>query len=246
MTKKFTLAELMAADAEGSVMPSINVEGSKKAIRARMLAREYVRNGMNLHQAYKTVTGYKDARPITLKDACRGHVDDFVDELKTLVEASKVDQTAALNFLWEMIHTSILDYFDDNGQVLPIRELKKLPRIMQQIIEKVEVKSVQSEVHDEKGNTLFDDNGRPYLKTSQYVKIELPPKLIALDQLAKIMKWVGPSVVINNNNTNIGVLMTEKSAQIERLNKAYGNGNVIEGQVVGSNSGSLKPLPPKG
>jgi len=230
-TRKFTLLELMAADAEGSVMPVVHVAEAKKAIKARMIARAYVRNGMNLHKAYKTVTGFTGLG--TINKLCKGHVDDFVDELKTLVEASQVDQQAALNFLWEMIHTSLLDYFDENGRVLPIKELKKLPRIMQQIIEEVEVKSQQSIVVDpETGKVMVDDNGRPYLKTDQFVKIKLPPKLMAMDQLAKIMKWIGPNVVINNNTTNIGILMGEKAARIRQLNEAYAGEKIIEGEVV--------------
>lgn len=237
MNTKFRLEDLVAADSEKSRMPEVKAGELRKQVKARALAREWIRNGMHLGQAYKTVTGFAPQER-TINQMIRGHLDDFVDELRGLVEASKVDQTAVLNMLWELIHISILDYFDDNGNVMPIRELKKMSRVHQALIDKIEVKTHQEPVTDpETGKTMMDDNGRPYLQTKQYVQIQLPPKLIAVEQLAKIMKWIGPQVVVQNNTTNVAILMAEKDAQNRRLNSLYGD-NVIEGEVVRTDSGS--------
>lgn len=243
MTMKFSLDQLMAADAEGSKIPEVNALELKRSMRARMIARECIRNGFNIKQAYQTVTGFKGEKKV--KDMVLGRIDEFVDEIKSLVDASQIDQQAALNFLWESIHSSILDYFDENGSVLPIRELKKLPRVQQALIEQIQVDSVQVPVIDpETKKAMLDDNGRPYLRMEQSVSIKLVPKMLGMDMLAKIMKWIGPMVVVNNNTTNIGLLMSEKATRIRQLDSAYGNAKLIEGQVIRTDAGAAQPTKP--
>jgi hypothetical protein len=229
------LEDLVTADALGSKMPVAKAEITGKRMKARAIAREWIRNGMNARQAYKTVTGFEPQNK-NLNQMMRGCMDDFVDELRGLVEASKVDQTAVLNMLWELIHISILDYFDDDGNVMPVRELKKLSRVHQSLIDQIKVVTSQKPVYDKDGKVMVDDNGRPYLQTEQAVEIKLPPKLLAVDQLAKIMKWVGPAVVINNHTTNVAMLMQEKDNKMRQLESMYGD-KIIEGEVVRPNSG---------
>lgn len=228
-TKKFDLRSLIPATSKDSQIPEKRVMKQAKALRARLLAQEYVRNGMNIKAAYRTVTKMEPGTK-RIDAMTKGHVDEFVDELRQLVDAAQIDQSAVLNNLWTLIESSIFDFFDDNGNTLTIKQIKQLPRVYQQLVEQVKVKRVQLPVHDKDGKPLLDDNGSPYLRVVEEVEIKLPPKLVAIELLAKIMKWIGPNVVINNNNTNIAVVMTEKAQARRRLEDHYAR--VIDGTAV--------------
>lgn len=238
MTEKFNLADLITASSKGSVLPAKQIRGQRQTIRARLIAQEYIRNGMNLGAAYTQVTKMKAGNK-SLDQMTGGHTDEFVDEIRTMVDGARIDQQAVLNNLWTLIESSIFDFFDDDGNVLSIKEIKRMPRVYQQLIEQIEVKSAQHQVFDEKGKPLLDDNGNPYLRSVQDVKIKLPPKLLAVDLLAKIMKWIGPNVVINNNNTNVAVFMTEKDQQRRRMETHYAR--VLENTPLPSPAGSTEP-----
>jgi hypothetical protein len=201
--------------------PRHNLHKIKKHARARLIAQEYVRNGMNLRNAIATVTGSKSTKAgngiLTLMG---DSTDTFVEELKHLINNSDISKDRALNLLWAMVNTSIIDFIDDNGHVLPIAELRKLPRVMQVLLSKIDVTTTQHTVRDEKGKVMKDDNGSPYLSTEQRVKIELPEKMVALNQLAQIMRWVGPTISITNT-INIGRMMSDADARMQRANVIY-------------------------
>ncbi len=214
------LSDLLVAKVD---MPATarDVEAINRPLRARLIAQEFVRNGMDIAAAYSTVTGYKKTKKSTTHKMLLGQLDEFVSELKTLLITSRVDQEQALNFLWSVLQTSILDFFQDDGQVMSMVELKKLPRILQRMIHQIEVKSAQVPVLDENKRPMLDDNGSPYLRVESYCKIEIPAKLEAIKQLAQIMHWVGPQVVINNNTTNIAVLMSQGDNRRRRMERIY-------------------------
>lgn len=237
-TQKFDLSQLISATSKDSTIPTKRVRKESKRLRARLLAQEYVRNGMNLGAAYRTVTKM-EPRNLSLDQMVRGNVDDFVEELRMLVDAAQIDQSAVLNNLWTLIQSSIFDFFDENGNTLTIKQIKQLPRVYQQLVEQVKVKRVQLPVNDKDGKPLLDDKGSPYLRVMEEVEIKLPPKLVAIELLAKIMKWIGPNVVINNNNTNIAVVMTEKAQARRRLEDHYAR--VIDGEAVPAKSGATEP-----
>lgn len=193
----------------------------RKTARARLIAQEYVRNGMNLRQAMITVTGSKSLKPGNSLMALLGDTTDvFVDELAKLVDKSDVNRDRALNLLWAMVNTSVLDFIDDRGDTLPIAELRKLPRVMQVMLHKISVTSKQEVVKGEDGKVMRDDNGSPFLATIQTVKVELPDKMIAMSQLAQMMRWVGPTTLINQT-FNIGRAMADADARAERATIIY-------------------------
>lgn len=200
--------------------PKHNLHKLKKHARARLIAQEYVRNGMNLRQAIATVTGSQSKKAgngiLTLMGDA---TDTFVDELSKLIDKSDVNRDHALSVLWAMVNTSILDFIDDHGHVLPVAELRKLPRVMQIMLSKISVSTKQTPVK-ENGKVLKDDNGSPYLATEQRVHIELPEKMVALNQLAQIMRWVGPTTLVQNN-INIGRIMADADASLERSRVIY-------------------------
>lgn len=230
MSGKIDLSSLIVASAQGTQPEPKRVETKQamEKMRSRLIAQEYVRNGMNIRQAYTTVTGMKPKR--NLHEMLRGDEDTFIDELSQMVAASRIDQAAILNRLWTLINSSIFDFFDEHGTMLTVAEIKKMPRIYQQLIEQVDVKTVQMPVKDDTGKVMLDDNGNPYLRQIQEVQIKMPSKLFGIELLAKIMKLIGPAVVINNNTTNIANVMQEKSQQRRMLESHYAD--VIEGEAV--------------
>lgn len=196
---------------------------SKMELRARMMAQEWMRNGQDLPGAYAAVTKRNRPRSRTLSVLTAGNEDIFIDEVKDRFKASGVDKEAVLNFLWALIESSLLDFFDEHGRILPIAELKKMPRIYQRMITEMSVKTVEIPVLDELKRPMCDDVGRPYLRVESSVRIKMPEKLAALQQLATIMKWVGaPSVVINDHRTvNVGALMADGDSRKRNLEKSY-------------------------
>lgn len=201
----------------------------RKQAMARLVAQEYVRNGMDLISAYNTVnhTHYVKNSQTMYRILGKG-TDDFIDELNRLLAKTDISRDRALNILWAMVNASILDFLDEHGRVLPVKELKKLPRVMQLLISKISVKTTQKVAVDpDTKKPLLDDMGRPYLLTESSVRIEIPDKLTAFRQLAEVMRWVGPAVVINHNTVNIGLEMEEANARARRLNHVY-DGVVVD------------------
>lgn len=223
---KIPLQDLLPAPALDEQPTPKEASKSKRTLRviraeakARLIAQEYVRNGMNLVAAYNTVCHTKhDKQKHTAYQLLGKSMDVFIDELNRIMAKTDISRDRALNILWAMVNASVLDFLDDHGHTLPVKELKKLPRVMQMLISEIEVKSVQGIAKGADGKELFDDMGRPYLVTMSHVKIKLPDKLTAFRQLAEVMRWVGPAVQINH--FNIGNLMAEadaKSASIENI-----------------------------
>ena len=77
---------------------------------------------------------------------------------------------------------------------------------------------------------MMDDDGKVIMKTVSRVKIKMPEKLAAIAQLASIMKWIGPSVLIDNRTINIAEMMTEGDSRLRKMEKSYEAGRIQEGQ----------------
>lgn len=191
--------------------------------KARLVAQEYVRNGMDLTNAYNTVCqtnyprngkGHQTAYQLLGKS-----MDAFIDELNRIMAKTDISRERALSILWTMVNASILDFLDEHGNVLPVKELKKLPRVMQMLISEIEIKTSQSVAKDAEGKDMYDDMGRPYLVTKSHVKLKIPDKLTAFRHLAEVMRWIGPTVQINN--FNIGSMMAEADAKAATLEQQY-------------------------
>lgn len=192
----------------------------RRKTRSRLIAQEYVRNGMNLRKAIQTVSGNKTlCNSASVLSLLGAGTDAFIDELSKIVDKSQVDKNRALNILWAMVNASILDFVDDNGDVLPIAELRKLPRVMQIMISKIEVHSTQRVVK-ENGKVVYDDNGSPYVTVERRVKIAIPERMEAIAQLAQMMKWVGPTTLIQNT-VNIHQAMSDADSRVARARVIY-------------------------
>lgn len=194
----------------------------RKEIRARLAAQEYVRNGMVFREAWRTVTGITGYASNNILKTLGKQTDIFMDELSRIMGKSDIDRDRALNILWTMVNTSIIDFVHDNGQMMTIPQLRKLPRVMQIIISDIDVVTSQDVVKDDKGKVMLDDNGSPYLRTTQKVKIKIPEKMLAVQQLAQLMRWVGPTggTMVN---INIGRMMSDADARQQRVAEVYDN-----------------------
>lgn len=204
------------------LMPAAPIKDLVRSSRARLLAQEFVRNGFNLAAAYRTAL---NRQPTWRKNGtvkAPHEMDEFVDELSIIMKDARIDKTEVLNILWSMIHASVLDFFDEHGNVLSMAELKQLPRVMQILIHKIKVHRTESPVRDKDGNVMLDDMGKPHLAYTTRVEVEVPEKLVAIRQLAEIMRWVGPSVTINAN-VNIGILMAEMDDKRKLVEQSYGD-----------------------
>lgn len=208
------------ADLTGGLDPAdARVKNISKPVQARLIAQEYVRNGMDLNKAFQTVTHKPPKnRPIS---RLVGDMDQFIDELRLCLNRADINKERALTFLWSIIQSSILDFFDDTGRMLPVAEMKKLPRVLQQLIHKIDVRTVEFVLTDKDKNPILDDLGRVQKGMKQEVTIEMPHKLEAIKQLAQIMRWVGPNTVINNNLIGIGTLMAHLDTKRQNLEDAY-------------------------
>jgi hypothetical protein len=220
MPAKFNLASLMPAPTINTPKPPSS-SADKLKYRARLIAHEWLRNGQNMTAAYRSVTGYKVTGRNEGTRLLRGQEDVFLDEIKIRYEESAIDKVQVLNFLWEIFQASILDFFDEHGQLLSVPEMKKLPRVLQRLISEMEVNTSQSPILVN-GQPMLDDNGAPYLTTKSFVKIKMPEKLSAISTLASIMKWTGPQVVINDNRTlNVSTHMAAGDDRQRRLEASY-------------------------
>lgn len=208
--------------AKPAIKNRITADRIANEVRARRLAQAWVRYGMDMHKAFIEVTGrdfHKTKNSIT--QLTNNNVDAFVDEVRVCVDRSDIDKSAALNLLWTILQASIVDFFDENGRMLTVRELKKLPRVYQQIIQKMKVRTWQKPLKDKDGNLMFDDNGRPYVMEESEVELEILPKIEAIKQLALIMKWVGPATVINHNTINVAAYMVNADERVRKLDSLY-------------------------
>lgn len=227
---KIPLQDLLpapAADEQPTSKAAIQRKHQLRVVRAeaqaRLIAQEYVRNGMNLISAYNTVTGshypQRGKGHLTAYRLLGKSMDVFIEELNRIMAKTDISRERALAILWTMVNTSILDFLDDTGNVLPVKELKKLPRVMQLVISEIEVTSKQVVAKGADGKELMDDMGRPYLLTLSHVKVKVPDRITAFRQLAEVMRWIGPSVQINNYN--IGTLMAEADAKATNIEQVY-------------------------
>lgn len=227
---KINLQDLLPAKAQDEMEPPKEAAQRRHDMRvvraetkAKLVAQEYVRNGMDFIGAYNTVVGANYPKHgkghLTAYRLLGKSMDVFVAELQRLLSKTDISRERALHILWTMVNASVLDFLDDNGDTLPVRELKKLPRVMQLLISEIEVHRKQVVAKGADGKELFDDNGRPYLLNISHVKLKIPDKLTAFRQLAEVMRWVGPAVQVNNYN--VGSMMSEQDAQTKRIEQVY-------------------------
>lgn len=230
MEGKLSLAELKQlataeAEPEKAKLPGAKTKQMQRVLSARLVANEYLRNGLNLKQAYEDVTKkrYSPARfnAMLSKDTA------FLDEVNLALTSADIEKNKVLGMLWAMASISPLDYMDNDGITLSVAELKKLPREMQAMLEEVTVINEQEVIKDANGKVLTDENGKPYLRVIQKVFVKIvKSKKDALAIIAQIGKMVGPTMLNQTNVTVFSVAQQISEADTRRLDAL--KGRVIE------------------
>lgn len=247
MTPKLTLQQLIKqAGVEHEPPPRIVATGPapkpeakklRKQATSRLLGQAYLRTGCDLKAAFREV--FPEGAESTFRWEKIPDLDAFTEEIAATLNASEVTQAAAMNVLWTVVQSSVLDFLDDNGRVLPIDQLRKLPRVMHTVLSEIKVTVQQTPVRDASGEPMLDDMGKPYQSEKSFVHIKLLDKLVAVRQLAEIMKLVGPSSVVHTH-LNIGEFITAADARARRLGRTY-----EEGAETDAGAGPL-PVPAAG
>lgn len=219
------------SDPEKIVIPKPNNKRMKKVLEARLIATEYLRNGLDIKAAYESITHkrYTAAR----FNAMVATDNSFMEEINLSLKSADVEKNRVLAMLWAMATISPLDFMDENGFTMPVSELQKLPREVKAMIEEVTVVNEQEIIKDDDGKMVRDDEGRPLLRNVQRAKVRIvASKKDALKIIAEIGKLVGPTTLIQNtfNMVTVGQNMVE--ADNRRLQLLKERGNVIDVEPV--------------
>lgn len=195
--------------------PKVNSEKVKQAIASRLIANEYLRNGLNIKQAYEAITKRKYS-PVKFSAIVADNDSAFLNEIDTALKSSDVEKSRVLALLWAMATTSPLDYMDDDGVPLSVADLKKLPRELQAIIEEIFVETTYERAMGDDG-PVKGENGELLMVPRQRVRIKVSGKQAALNTVAQIGKLIGPAVLQNNYITNIGQIMIDADSRRDSL-----------------------------
>jgi hypothetical protein len=130
--------------------------------------------------------------------------------------------------IWrKMVETNVLDYMDDEGNTLTVKELRKLDIYVQRSIKKITIKNVK-ELVTIGGKPLLDDDGERIILVHQHVKIELVDKQRALLDLARAEKWIETH---SEGGVNIYVDADTLIQAAQKQEKALKHKPIIEGQL---------------
>lgn len=192
-TKKYSDAE---QPVPAPTLPG-NLASLQQAVRGRLIAQAYARNGAQFSVASQEVLGRKVTE---FSDFGEESKHAFYEELDRILSKADIDKDAALRVLWQITTASILDFLDDAGNVLPLTMLRQLPRELQCVLDTIEVKRSYVPVRGEDGEYVFDPRThRPMLAPQVTCKIKMPEKTKAINTLASILHWIEtrPQVTVN-------------------------------------------------
>lgn len=236
---KISLAELKGsipaeAEPEKVKAPAVKTKRLQRVISARLVANEYLRNGLDLKQAYEDVT-HKKYSPARF-NAMLSEDTAFLDEVNIALTSADLEKNKIVGMLWAMACVSPLDFMDDEGVTLSVKDLKALPREMQAMLEAVDVTNEQVPVKDQDGQVMTDESGRPYLRVVQKVQVRIvKSKKEALSTLAQIGKFIGPTMLNQTNVTVYNVAQSISDADNRRMKLLESRlGGVIEVKPDGS------------
>ncbi len=225
MIPKIPLPDLIAAApvARGPVSHPQRkaLTATRKAARSRLLAQAYLRNGCDLLRAWRELA--PGIHPTAARWQKIPDLDAFSAEINNCLQVAGIDRAQALGILWTVVQASVLDFLDDAGHVLPIAELRKLPRILHSALSEVKVVIDPEPLRDGAGEIICDEQGNPKILEKATVHVRLLDKLAAMKQLAEIMRWTGPQVVMPVT-VNVGQYMREAGERIARMAAIYEQG----------------------
>jgi len=220
-----------------NTIASIKVVVSKdpiQNIKIHEVARAFV-NGMGRREAYQSVyKGVKNTSAQTL--ATRLFKKPFMIDLikryylgETNTKEKPLTKDYAIKVWRHMVECNVLDYMDDDGKCLSVKELKKLHKYVQLSIKKIDIKTEEKKVML-RGKPVLDDDGKPMTELHQHVSIELIDKQRALSDLARAEQWIQTHIDVNVTvPVSADILI---AAANKRAKKLRVDDNVIEGEIV--------------
>lgn len=157
------------------------------------LAREFINNGFRQTKAYSAVFGTSisasrtNASKVFNSTWMRSLINEML--MGTDGEAAEPEKEYLLEKLMKQIESNVLDYLDDDGSFLNVKEIKALPKFAQQLIKKLDVHTWHEPLME-----VLEEGGQPVEVGQirhQKVHLELYDKQKALELLAKAMQWIG-------------------------------------------------------
>ena len=224
MIPKIPVADLIAAaPVERGKAPKARKDATatRTEARSRLLAQAYLRNGCDLVAAWREID--PDIARATIRWRAIPDLDAFSAEISNCLQVAGIERAQALAILWTVVQASVLDFLDDAGHVLPIAELRKLPRILHSALSEVKVVIDPEPLRDGAGEIICDEQGNPKVVEKATVHVRLLDKLAAMKQLAEIMRWTGPQVVMPVT-VNVGQYMREAGERTARMAAIYEQG----------------------
>ena len=161
------------------------------------VALAFINNGCRQTLAYKTVfnCSMDAARQGAYRLFKKPKMIEAIRLYMAGVKNPKLTKEWALKTWQQMIETNVLDYMDDDGRYLTVKELRELPLYVQRAIKKIDVHTRNTDKENEDGTTTTT--------TTQRVSIELVDKQKALSDMARAEKWIETHMTINNNQNII-------------------------------------------
>lgn len=197
-------------------------------IKYHELAREFINNGLSKKKAWQAVYGCK--RPNEKAFAIFNSI-WFRKLVREMLigedgEVGLPDKEYAVQTLMRQIDANVLDYLDDDGEWLSVKELKGLPSYAQRLIKTLRVHTFEEPVTINEGQP----NEREIMVRQQRVHIELWDKQKAMGHLARVMRWIESDKGGDINVILGSDVMAEAYQRIKQLRKD--DENTIEGKVI--------------
>jgi len=151
-------------------------------VELRQFVRLWARCGWDSHQAVAKL--HPELRPneiaaVVINYRNSRHIKAALqDVLHEVSESSTMTQIEAETILTSHALTSILDFFDDDGKVLSIASMRKLPRRSQLSIKKLRVTRVEQ----------LDDSGK-VKEVKTHAEVEMYDVQKAIEQLSRLRQW---------------------------------------------------------
>jgi len=189
-------------------------------IKYHEVAREFISNGFNQTKAFASVFG-----KTLKKSSSRASIVFNSAWMRSLIlemvqgtdgELEEMPKEYLLEKLVKQIESNVLDYIDNDGSFLNVKELKALPLFAQQIIKKLQVHTWHVPVMERNEGGEMEEVAQI---RHQRVQLELYDKQKALELLAKAQRWIA-SVDEQNLNVFLGPdAMIAANKRIEKLRR---------------------------
>lgn len=161
---------------------SSKVASIASEMEVRQFVREWAKCGWDAMQAVARI--HPELKPKEIPAVANNYRNSnylqpaIADVLHEVMDRSTMTQPEAEAVLTSHAMTSVLDFLDDDGRVIPIAEMRRLPRRAQLAIKKLKVSRTQK--LDKDGNVE---------ETTTHAEVELYDSQNAIEKLARLRQW---------------------------------------------------------